>query len=281
MQTAQPIERQQDTGGHGPAFFFIALIILSIPFYFLTEISLFPADRPFFPMSALMAFLPSLIALALIWRNAGARRAARLFLAAIDPRPIRLGWWPVVLLLMPGLYALAVPVANLIHPGLGYGVPLWADPMSYLGPFLFLMLFAIGEEIGWQGYVAPRLSARHGDLTAAVIIGVVWAAWHVVPYFLLGRDLWWVIWQCSFTVLFRILIFWAWRNNRGSLLAAEVLHAYSNIGYRSFPDSGAAYDPFATTLVLAAIVGAILLLWGARDLSRLRWARPGTSDARD
>jgi len=40
-------------------------------------------------------------------------------------------------------------------------------------------LLAVGEEIGWRGYLQPRLVARFGPLRGLAILGLVWALWHV------------------------------------------------------------------------------------------------------
>jgi membrane protease YdiL (CAAX protease family) len=41
------------------------------------------------------------------------------------------------------------------------------------------MAFALGEEIGWRGFLAPRLTARFGFKAGALLTGVIWTAWHL------------------------------------------------------------------------------------------------------
>jgi membrane protease YdiL (CAAX protease family) len=48
-----------------------------------------------------------------------------------------------------------------------------------------VVLFGGTEEVGWRGYLQPRLQQRTSVLTAGVAIGVVWWAWHL-PLFV-GR----------------------------------------------------------------------------------------------
>jgi uncharacterized protein len=89
-----------------------------------------------------------------------------------------LHWW---------LVALAVPLLPQWS-----GVYLWAaafdEPLRFpsltqwLGSFLSLALinalFSIGEELGWRGFMLPRMLERHGWINAAVLTGLLWSLWH-------------------------------------------------------------------------------------------------------
>lgn len=46
-------------------------------------------------------------------------------------------------------------------------------------------LLAVGEEIGWRGYLQPRLCRRFGTLPGLAAVGVLWALWHL-PVLLMG-----------------------------------------------------------------------------------------------
>jgi len=50
------------------------------------------------------------------------------------------------------------------------GMPAW--------PFLFLILSALVEEIGWRGYLQPRLISRYGLYRGIFLVGVVWGLFH-------------------------------------------------------------------------------------------------------
>src|SRR5439155_7963149 len=45
-----------------------------------------------------------------------------------------------------------------------------------------------GEEIGWRGFALPRLAARLGLGGAAILLGVIWACWHLPLFFVRGAD---------------------------------------------------------------------------------------------
>jgi len=44
----------------------------------------------------------------------------------------------------------------------------------------------LGEEIGWRGYATPKLMEKRSALVSSLIVGVVWAAWHIPLYFVPG-----------------------------------------------------------------------------------------------
>ncbi|RLI03601.1 hypothetical protein DRO31_01420 [Candidatus Bathyarchaeota archaeon] len=50
--------------------------------------------------------------------------------------------------------------------------------------FTFLFLVSIIEETGWRGYALPRLLSHYSPLVSSLILGAVWATWHI-PLFLI------------------------------------------------------------------------------------------------
>lgn len=96
----------------------------------------------------------------------------------------------------PGLYlvALLVPfVITNVQPvvrALGGGTLAYAPPAPLIAIALFLIanavLFGGVEELGWRGFLQPRLQKRTSVLTAGLGIGVLWWAWHL-PLFFSGK----------------------------------------------------------------------------------------------
>jgi len=108
-----------------------------------------------------------------------------------------------------------------------------------------------------------------------LIVGVVWAAMHIVPDVQAHQTSAWIAGQRSFSVALRVLIVWVYNNTGRSVLAAVLFHATDNVSVFSiFPDDGDShYDP-AVTAVLTAITAVIVaVLWGARTLARFRYTR--------
>ena len=42
-----------------------------------------------------------------------------------------------------------------------------------------LVFFGLGEEVGWRGFLQPRLQGRHSLLVAAGLVSLPWALWHL------------------------------------------------------------------------------------------------------
>lgn len=145
-------------------------------------------------------------------------------------------------------------------------------PVSAIIPaFVLFFIGAVAEEIGWQGYAYPALAGRHSALTAALIIGVVWALWHVIPFALMQRSATWIIWHSLGIVLMRILIGWLVVDAGQSILIAILFHMMSNSVWGMTADFGQYYDPKVMCVVLLAPVIAIVAVWGPPTLRRFRY----------
>ena len=55
-----------------------------------------------------------------------------------------------------------------------------------LAAILFAPIFGIGEELGWRGALQPTLLQRLSFHKTCLLVGVIWAAWHI-PINLSGR----------------------------------------------------------------------------------------------
>ena len=82
------------------------------------------------------------------------------------------------------VFAVAVVVARVIAgvwPDLSrFGASL-EYPMLPLAVYWLanLVFYGFGEETGWRGLAQPTLQRRHSALTAAVLVSLVWAGWHL------------------------------------------------------------------------------------------------------
>ncbi|MEX2248242.1 MAG: CPBP family glutamic-type intramembrane protease, partial [Parvibaculum sp.] len=197
--------------------YFALVIVASVPLwiagYFIDAVPLLPIALP---VSALMAFVPAVLALIFVWREGGASAAKHLLARSFDWR--RTGnklWYLPAVLFMPAALAIAYAVQKLI------GVELPELRIDLLAiPVFFAMFFAagLGEEIGWQGYAWDRM--KGSALETALIIATVWMVWHIVPYFQTGHDTAWVVWHCMVTILLRVVTVWLYVNGGRSVFIA-------------------------------------------------------------
>ena len=132
------------------------------------------------PISALMAVCPGLAALLLVAKESKLRGVQELLKQVFDGKKVRdKRWFLSIIFLMPVVMLLAYGLMQLVGP------PLPEAHASPLAILLFCIVFfvgAIGEEIGWTGYALAPLQHRWGALGASIILGLVWAIWHIIPY---------------------------------------------------------------------------------------------------
>ncbi|NHX36501.1 MULTISPECIES: CPBP family intramembrane glutamic endopeptidase [Halolamina] len=180
----------------------------------------------------------------------------------------------------PSLYlvALLVPFAitnvREVFRALGGGSLAYAPPGALYLILLFLfantLLFGGVEEIGWRGFLQPRLQEHTSVLTAGIGIGVVWWAWHL-PLFLGHRNfvlepvplLAYTVFVIGASVAFGAFV----NVTGGSVLPVMVMHASTNVG-ALLEGSGGTLDSSALlTLVVGSgswwlIVFALVVLFG-------------------
>lgn len=91
-----------------------------------------------------------------------------------------------------------------------------------LAPF-FNMLFTLGEELGWRGFLLPQLMPL-GQWKAMLLSGAIWGVWHA-PAILQGHNypgypILGVFMMIVFCVLLGAIISWMYLNTRSPWVAA-------------------------------------------------------------
>jgi len=193
----------------------------------------------------------------------------------------RVGWkWYLALLIIPAAAALGVWLNALItgtsvdwsHVTADNLRPPGFSRLAFVIPFLLVDLINNGEEIGWRGYVLPRLQSKSSALVAALVVGVIWGLWHL-PKFLDH-------WDWGYFALFMIdataksiLLAWIYNGTRGSLLLAALAHSAWNTAGVFLPSattlSTEGLGAFAAQVALEVVIAIVIVaLAGAADLSR-------------
>jgi membrane protease YdiL (CAAX protease family) len=242
----------------------LLVFALSLPFWVIgavTRLQLLPG----LPVSAFMAFCPLIAAVILVHRETKTAGVTELLTRAFDYQRISAKiWYAPIALLMPGMMVLTYGLMRVA------GLPLPTPQFSILAaPVMVLAFFlpALGEELGWSGYVIDPMQERWNALPASVLLGSVWATWHIVPLVQAHRSPAWIAGWCLSTVASRVLIVWLYNNTAKSVFAAVLYHAISNVSWRLFPNDGSHYDPRIAGLITAFVAALVTVVWGPRTLA--------------
>lgn len=245
-------------------------------------------------------FLPLLPTL-LLAMLAGPTVSSLLLTGVIDGRPglrdllarcikwrVGFRWYAVSLLMAPILFT-AIPLAiSLFFPEFLPGIFVTENKAALLSMGMVAGLSTLLEEIGWTGFVTPRLRSRYSIFTTGFIMGLLWGAWHLLVNFwssgTASREL---SLSPLFTSLFfsagilpayRVLLVWVYDRTE-SVFVAWLMHAVLTA---SDVILGPGTAPGATgpiwSLVMAAalwLVVAVVVSDGRRQFSRqLAGSRP-------
>src|SRR5215218_9288255 len=184
--------------------------------------------------------------------------------------------WYAVALLLPVVVTLTAVAINVLLLG--------AQPTSSaaelggwssLIPTFFVLLLIPGlggswEEPGFRGYALPRLQVGQSALLASLILGVLWAFWHL-PFVVTGEDIW--IDAFLFPIEWSIVYAWLFNNANGSVLIVMLFHNMNNTfssGFVGQMFSGAdSVNQAWLRLVLWGVVAIVLVVvYGPEHLSR-------------
>jgi uncharacterized protein len=183
----------------------------------------------------------------------------------------RVGWrWYAVVLIGPAAFYAAVAA---VHVG-GPDQPnaLRAALIGLLPLFLvFILTDGLGEELGWRGFALPRMLKRTGPMLASLVLGVIWALYHLPLFWTVGRPLY----GESFLILLvelpamSVLYTWVFQHTAGSALLAILFHASGSAWLSVFVAtvSAAEADSLRSTLVI------LLLKWLLAAAVAVSWLR--------
>ena len=241
-------------------------------------------------LTALGAFGPLVAAVILTAQESG-RAGLRSLLSRVVRWRVAPIWYAVALLgplaITLAAMVLEVAVLGVQPPSLGVLIgELPSTVLTILVNGVYMLIFVtLGEEVGWRGYALPALQARYSALLASLILGVVWALWHLpvffnpdtsysnLPFFLF----------LPFIVLVAVLITWLFNSTGGSVLMAMLFHAVLNTAdelwkvlpeYSVRPPTAAeaaaanAHYYIMLSIVLGVAAVVVVLVYGATNLSR-------------
>lgn len=177
-------------------------------------------------------------------------------------------WWLMALSPLAA-YALIVIALRLIQGT-------WVD-LSLLGQvnflpnlgigalFLWIFTYGIGEEVGWRGFALSRLQAKMNALNATLVLGVLWALWHLPIFFYVFDPVIAVGWffglMCG-----AILFTWMYNSTGGNLLSVALWHGAFNFITASAAGEGLGAAIMSTLVMVWAIL--LIFIYKPANLSK-------------
>ena len=132
-----------------------------------------------------------------------------------------LAWWLFIILGIPAVVYIGASVKGTI--GTAFPFSPWYLVLPAIGHALILGPI---EEFGWRGLALPLLQRRFSPFWAGLILGVIWALWHVPSFFISGMPQ--TAWSAGPYFLgiisISVILTPLFNASRGSLLIAVLYH---------------------------------------------------------
>jgi membrane protease YdiL (CAAX protease family) len=177
------------------------------------------------PLFVLAVYAPAIASLLLIFFACGPRGIAaflkRLALWRTSP------WWAGFLLLgFPAIFFAGAFVA-----GTAAFAPLLTQPVREILPLMgFMAVLGPVEELGWRGFALPLLQRSLAPFWAGLVLGVIWAVWHLPAFLLSGtpQAAWDFMPFFAGSVACSVILTALFNASRGSVLLAMLFHFQMN-----------------------------------------------------
>ena len=224
---------------------------------------------PLFPFAILAMLAGPSVAGFLLTSLVYGRVGLREFLSRLLKWRAGARWYAVALLTAPLLMMVILLALSLLSPEFLPSLFASDDTASHLLMGLATGLAAgIFEELGWTGFAIPRLRQRYSLLATGLIVGLLWAVWHLPVVFWVGYASGTVSGALSlasylidpflFLVAFRVLMVWVY-DRTGSLLVAMLMHLSPTASSRILTPLGIVGVPLLTfDLVWAATLWVVV-----------------------
>jgi membrane protease YdiL (CAAX protease family) len=199
---------------------------------------------------------------------------ARGVYASAGPPSMSSGW--ITVCLSTPLLLAAVSLALVAMGGQPVAAPLLtaaADPAWLVSLLVGSVLYGLGEEPGWRGWLQPHLQERHSPVVATLILTPIWAVWHT-PFFFYRFDFEGPVTIVGFFVGLLAGAFWLaflW-NSTSSVWTVAVWHVLWNVANIAL---GAVSSTAVGILngIMMTLGFGVALVWGRRGLRA--GSRPG------
>ena len=185
---------------------------------------------------------PSVTALFLVFLTYPKDKMKDYFLRCFSVR--RAGWkWPLITIVVFTLLSaisisVGVGLLGFEMPTMDYIKAIAANPLNILLVLLLSLISGpLNEEFGWRGYALDRLLVRFGFLKGSLVLGFIWAIWHLPWYFTPGQAQYNLLQDSVFhalmfipsVMMLSVFVSFVYVKTRRSILAGALVHMLSNL----------------------------------------------------
>lgn len=180
-------------------------------------------------------------------------------------------WYAAALLIAPAAVTLSLFVLSFVSPEFRPGILSMDDKT---GRLLFGLGVGLGaglfEELGWTGIAVPELRRRQGVLATGLIVGLLWAAWHVLAVLWGGAAAIGSVSPAVFVPIdllaalpvYRVLMVWLYDRTE-SLFVATLMHASLTASVIILGPAASGATVLTYDVVLAAVLWAMVWKGGS------------------
>jgi membrane protease YdiL (CAAX protease family) len=199
------------------------------------------------PLFILAVYSPGIAGVFLVWWHYGLKGLGSFFRRLTLWRAPGV-WWFFLILGIPAIFYTGAAIKGTL------GNPFPFSPWHQVLPALALALF-IGpiEEFGWRGVALPLLQRQFAPFWAGLLLGLIWAAWHIPAFLLSGtpQSTWSFAPYFAGVVAICVILTPMFNAAQGSLMIAILYHFQMNNPL--WPDAQP-WDSLIFVMVAAVIV---------------------------
>ncbi len=200
------------------------------------------------PLYILAVYAPGIVGVLLVWRHYGLKGLGSFFKRLTLWRAPRT-WWLFLIVGIPVFFYAGAAIKGTISD------PFPFSPWYMMLPALGLALF-LGpiEEFGWRGLALPLLQRKFAPFWAGLILGLIWAAWHIPAFLMSGtpQSNWAFLPFFAGVVAISVVLTPLFNSSKGSLLIAVLYHF--QMMNPIWPDA----QPWDSYLI---IIAAVIIVW--------------------
>jgi membrane protease YdiL (CAAX protease family) len=202
------------------------------------------------PVFLLAVWAPGMVGIFLVGRQYG-RKGLCSFFRRLTLWRMPLVWWIYLLVGFPAMIYLGAALKGTLNDPFPFSS--WTEVL----PEIVFTLFLLGtnEEFGWRGVALPLLQRKFSPFWAGLILGIIWAAWHIPAFFISGLqyESWSAVPYFGGVIALSVILTPLFNSSRGSLLIAYLYHF--QMMNPIFPDA----QPWDSLFVAIAAVVIVVL----------------------